>query len=276
MDTQRIRQAVRSRYGSIVAGVTSSCCGPSEDKSPCCSSEAPEISEKIGYSREDLDAVPEGANLGLGCGNPVALASLLPGEVVVDLGSGAGFDCMLAAARVGDAGRVIGVDMTAEMIDRARENATKSGAANLEFRLGEIENLPVADSSTDAIISNCVINLSTDKARVFAEAFRILKPGGRLMVSDIVLARPLPEEVRISVEAYVGCIAGALLQKEYLAAIKQAGFSAIEVVSDSVFGLDCVASDPLAQDVAGSLSDQQLDSLEGTVHSIAVRAIKPE
>ena len=221
MDEQQIRQAVRSRYGSIAEGDSAGCgdAGDAAKGSACCSGSAPEISEKIGYSTADLEAVPEGANLGLGCGNPVALASLTAGETVVDLGSGAGFDCLLAAARVGDGGRVIGVDMTAAMIDKARHNARNGDAGNVEFRLGEIENLPVADDTADAVISNCVINLSTDKPRVFAESLRVLKPGGRLMVSDVVLARTLPDEVRQSVEAYVGCVAGALVKEEYLAAI---------------------------------------------------------
>ena len=170
--------------------------------------------------------IPEGANLGLGCGNPVALASLRPGETVLDLGSGGGIDCFLAARKVGPEGRVIGVDMTAEMIHLARENAQKSGLKNVEFRLGEIENLPLEDGSVDAVISNCVINLSTDKERVFREIYRVLKPGGRMMVSDIVLDGELPAKVKDSVAAYTGCIGGALKRDDYLAAIVKAGFTA--------------------------------------------------
>lgn len=180
-----------------------------------------------------MNAVPEGANLGLGCGNPVAIASLKEGEVVLDLGSGAGFDCFLAANAVGSKGKVIGIDMTPEMLAMARENARKGGYENVEFRLGEIENLPVANSSIDVVISNCVINLSPEKKRVFAEAFRVLKPGGRVMVSDIVLLKTLPEEVRNSIEAYVSCIAGAALKDEYIGAMKLAGFKDIEIMGET-------------------------------------------
>jgi len=233
MSEQEIKSAVRKHYAEIARG-EASCCGPSASSGSCCSSSAPsEMSRKIGYEDRDLSAVPEGANLGLGCGNPVALASLRTGDVVVDLGSGAGFDCFLAAGRVGDSGRVIGVDMTHEMLEKARANARKGGYRNVEFRLGEIENLPVADGTADVIISNCVINLSTDKPGVFREAFRVLKPGGRLMVSDLVLTRPLPESVRRSVEAYAGCISGALPKEDYLDAIRSAGFSEVRVVGES-------------------------------------------
>ena len=233
MSEQEIKSAVRKHYAEI-ARRGASCCGHSASSGSCCSTSAPaELSRKIGYEDRDLSAVPEGANLGLGCGNPVALASLRTGDVVVDLGSGAGFDCFLAAGRVGDSGRVIGVDMTHEMLEKARENARKGDYRNVEFRLGEIENLPVADGTADVIISNCVINLSTDKPKVFREVFRVLKPGGRLMVSDLVLTRPLPESVRRSVEAYAGCISGALMKEDYLDAIRSAGFSEVRVAEES-------------------------------------------
>ncbi len=196
----------------------------------------------------DINNVPEGANLGLGCGNPIALASIKEGETVLDLGSGAGFDCFLAANRVGGKGRVIGVDMTPEMLEKARENARQGDYNNVEFRLGEIENLPVADSSIDVIISNCVINLAPDKNRVFHEAFRALKPGGRIMVSDIVLEKELPENIKNSIEAYVGCVAGASLESDYLQAIESAGFKEVKIVGESVFDIKDIISSPEAQD----------------------------
>lgn len=235
-----IRQAVREGYAKI-ALQSGSCCGSA---SSCCDNvnSAQVMSRAIGYSDNEMNAVPEGTNLGLGCGNPVAIASLKEGEIVLDLGSGAGFDCFLAANAVGNKGKVIGVDMTPEMITRARENADKGGYTNVEFRLGEIENLPVPDSYVDVIISNCVVNLSPEKSRVFTEAFRVLKPGGRVMVSDIVLLKTLPDEVRNSIEAYVSCIAGAALKGEYIEAMKMAGFKDIEIVEETPVSFEYLAS----------------------------------
>ncbi len=208
------------------------------------------------YSSQELDEIPEGANLGLGCGNPVALASLQQGEVVLDLGSGAGIDCFLAGNRVGASGRVIGVDMTPQMITKARQNATKVESTNVEFRLGEIEALPVADNAVDAIISNCVINLSTDKERVFREAFRVTKPGGRLMVSDVVLTRELPDSIRNDPAAYAACIAGALLKADYLDAVRSAGFEEVKVLGDESGGGDSsgVECGPVGADAAISVN----------------------
>lgn len=275
MREDEIRKAVRENYGKIAAQADKKCCGTSAS---CCGGNAARmISINVGYSEEDLNAVPEGANLGLGCGNPVALASLKEGETVLDLGAGAGFDCFLAANRVGRHGRVIGVDMTPEMLEKARENATKGDYHNIEFRLGEIENLPVADNSVDAIISNCVINLSSDKKKVFQETFRVLKPGGRLMVSDIVLLKELPPAIKNSIRAYVGCIAGAELKEDYLGTIAAAGFQDIRVVEESAYAIDCMANDPTAQIAIDKVKAPQseIEAAAASVLSVKVHARKP-
>ena len=252
-----IKRIVREGYAKAVKQTTS-CCSTGS----CCSgiSQAKTISKTIGYSDVEMEAVPEGANLGFGCGNPVALASLKEGDVVLDLGSGAGFDAFLAAQRVGKAGRVIGVDMTPEMLDKSRINAEKGGYKNVEFRSGEIEKLPVEDSSIDVIISNCVINLSPDKETVFKEAYRVLKPGGRLMVSDLVLTKELPDVIKQSVEAYVGCLAGATMKDEYLSFINKAGFRDTKVISQSSYPADAMFDN--------------LKDAEGAIVSIKVSAVK--
>jgi SAM-dependent methyltransferase len=268
MKQEKIRKSVRDRYGDI-AKTSGSCCLPKG--SDCgCSSSVEAISIGIGYNQEDLKAVPEGANLGLGCGNPVALASLREGEVVIDLGSGADFDCFLAANAVGEKGQVIGVDMTPEMLDKAKNNARTGGYKNVEFRLGEIENLPIADNTGDIIISNCVINLSPDKERVFKEAFRAIKPGGRLMVSDLVLLKPLPDAIKASLDAYIGCIAGAAMKDDYLGAIGKAGFQDIRIIEESEYPLKDLISHPTAP-MSGMDSSE-----ESSVISIKVFARKPE
>jgi len=274
MKKEEVRKVVREGYAQV-AKSGSSCCAP---QNPCCGATnvAADISKKIGYTDEDIQSVPEGANLGLGCGNPVALASLKEGEVILDLGSGAGFDCFLAANSVGKTGKVIGIDMMPEMVEKARENAHKGGYENVEFRLGEIENLPVADNHVDAIISNCVINLSPDKDRVFQEAFRVLKPGGRLMVSDMVLVSELPDSIKSSVAAYVGCLAGAIMQDEYVEAIKAAGFKQVRIIDETSLATDYTPEDPIVQALVNDsgISRADLKKLGSSIRSIKVHAVK--
>jgi len=227
MDNTQIKEMVRDRYGNIAltrgAASGASCCAPAGDNAFA------DKARLVGYSEAELAAVPEGANLGLGCGNPQAIAAMRPGEVVIDLGSGAGFDCFLAAQQVGASGQVIGIDMTHEMLAKARENAAKIGAANVEFRLGELEYLPIADNTADVIISNCVVNLVPDKAQVFREAFRVLKPGGRLAVSDVINVRPLPAELRSDPTLLCGCVAGAAPGTEIEAWLAAAGFTEVRI-----------------------------------------------
>ncbi len=278
MKDTEIRKTVREGYGKI-AKESGSCCKTKNKLSCGCNSKqtTEDVSKSVGYTDEDLASAPDGANLGLGCGNPLALASLKEGETVLDLGSGAGFDCFLAANKVGKSGKVIGVDMTPEMLERARENARKNNYTNVEFRMGEIEALPVADNTVDLIISNCVINLSVDKNRVFQEAYRVLKPGGRLMVSDIILTKELPENVRKSVQAYIGCIAGAILEADYLGAIENAGFKDVRVADETGIDPDSLDNDPIASSITESLvlSPEQMRDMASSIKSIKVSGIKP-
>ncbi len=275
MEKKNIKKVVREGYAKI-AKQSSSCCAPVKT---CCGSVDPatNISKSIGYTEEELKAVPEGSNLGLGCGNPIALASLKKGEIVLDLGSGAGFDCFLAARRVGKKGKVIGVDMTPEMLEKARENAEKGNYANVEFRLGEIENLPVVDNSVDVIISNCVINLSPDKSRVFQEAFRVLKPGGRLMVSDLVLVKELPDFIKTSVRAYIGCLSGAIMKDKYTDAIKKAGFKDVKIIEETSYPIELMANDQTAQAIIEDLEipPEKAKEVANSVVSIKVYGVKP-
>jgi len=222
LDAEQVKDAVREHYGKV-AELDEPGCAPG-----CCGA-GPGSSLKLGYSAEDLAGVPDGADLGLGCGNPQAIADLRPGETVVDLGSGAGFDCFLAAKRVGPKGRVIGVDMTSSMVSKARSNARKAGIAGVDFRLGEIEHLPVADATADVILSNCVINLVPDKAAAFKEAWRVLKPGGRLAISDVVAIAPLPDALQAKVAALTGCISGASSVAELEVALADAGFTDVRI-----------------------------------------------
>jgi len=274
MKAEQIKEIVKSRYGKVAAE-NIPCCGP---RKSCCggSDQAEEISRQVGYGEDDINSVPEGANLGLGCGNPVALASLKEGDVVLDLGSGAGFDAFLAAARVGPDGKVIGVDMTPEMVEKAKTNAKKGGYQNAEFQLGEIENLPLSENEVDVIVSNCVINLFPNKEQVFKEAYRVLKPGGRLLVSDLVLLKPLPASVRQSVDAYVGCIAGAVMKYEYLSAIEAAGFRDVAVIGEDIHPVHLAVADPVARTLFSdeSTASDNLESISESVASIKVSGIK--
>jgi arsenite methyltransferase len=248
---KKLKDFVKNRYGEI-AKKGATCCS-------CNGVTTLKQAEAIGYSLEELKNIPESAILGLGCGNPTALASLKKGETVLDLGSGGGIDVFLAANKVGEKGWVIGVDMTPEMIRKARLNAKKGGYKNVEFRLGEIENLPVEDESVDVIISNCVINLSTDKEKVFEEAYRALKPKGRMVISDIVTEEELPEEIKQSFPAWADCIAGALVRKDYLNAIKKVGFSRMKILDEKVF-----LEEGMSEKIKGRIISIKLEAKKGT------------
>ncbi|MHB1342236.1 MAG: arsenite methyltransferase [Coriobacteriia bacterium] len=268
--TDDIKQAVRDRYAGYASAGTSCC-----DSSTSCGCGSEGVSAALGYDPADLAAIPAGADLGLGCGNPIVLADLQPGETVLDLGSGAGIDCFLAARRVGPTGHVIGVDMTPEMIARARANAAAAGIDTVEFRLGEIESLPVETGAVDAIISNCVINLVPDKSRAFAESLRVLAPGGRFVVSDVVLQGEIPEGLRASVTGYVACLSGAVLESEYLAGLRGAGFVDVEVLERVPYVT--TAEDPFVREIALSagVAPEDAADVASMFSSVRVRAIKP-
>jgi SAM-dependent methyltransferase len=263
---EEIHDAVRARYGEIARR------GMPVPEAGCCGPSPATIAGRLGYAEADLAAVPEGANLGLGCGAPLVHAALQPGETVLDLGSGAGFDAFLAAREVGPDGRVIGVDMTPEMLVRARANAERAGMRHVEFREGRIEALPVTDASVDVVISNCVINLTPDKAAVFREVARVLRPGGRMVVSDIVLDAPLPPVVATSVAALTGCVAGASLRHDYLAAIAAAGLRDVEVVEERGFGELALSMAP--EDLVRQVEAMGIDprAVANSVRSVKVRA----
>jgi len=268
MEKNEIKKTVREAYGAIAEGRNEggSCCSS-------CSCDNGAFARSIGYSDNELNMIPEEANLGLSCGNPTAFANLKEGEVVLDLGSGAGFDCFIAARKVGMSGMVIGVDMTPAMLEKARENAKKGSFLNVEFRLGEIENLPVADNSVDVVISNCVINLSTDKAKVFQEIYRVLRPGGRIAVSDMALLRELPVRIRQSVDAYVGCVAGAILVDEYKRLVGESGFNAVKAtVSGASSCIRPETQDPMGRALSEGAEDSA--SLEECVVSVYVEGFK--
>ncbi|MRS11884.1 MAG: arsenite methyltransferase [Actinobacteria bacterium] len=272
-----IREAVRDRYAEHAVKRTS-CCGSG---SSCCSSSvsAGTAVPEGAYDVADLSALPDDANLGLGCGNPLAMESLAHGETVVDLGSGGGIDCFLAARKVGPTGRVIGIDMTPEMIALARRNAERGGYDNVEFRLSEVESMPLEDDTADIVISNCVINLVPDKRRAFAEAFRVTRPGGRISVSDIVTTEALPELARKSVAAYVACLGGASTLNDYLGAVRDAGYRQVEVVSDVAYAMDDEEADALAEafrfDLPEGFDDDEVRRIAKLFHSVTVHAVKP-
>ena len=276
-----IRDAVRHRYEQIAKAETAkpgksqavSCCSPSDNianempAASCCSGPeaTPEqISAVMGYSKEDIAGVIEGANMGLGCGNPVALASLKSGETVVDLGSGGGFDCFLAAKQVGESGQIIGVDMTPEMVSKARKNAKKMSARNVEFRLGEIEHLPVADNRADLIMSNCVINLSPDKRQVYREAYRILKPGGRLSISDVLATAVLPAKFRKNLALVAACIGGAATFDDTKKMLRDAGFQNIKITAHDN-----------SRDLTRAWEPDKSDNALDYVVSAYIEAVKP-
>ncbi|MDP2604446.1 MAG: arsenite methyltransferase [Deltaproteobacteria bacterium] len=265
MDEITTAKIVRQAYGKIAQKQKSCGCGS-------CGPDPTEFAKSIGYSEEELAAIPAEANLALSCGNPTALANLKEGEVVLDLGSGAGFDCFLAATKVGPKGKVIGVDMTPEMVEKARGNARKNGVENVEFRLGEIENIPVGDGLVDVVISNCVINLSAGKPRVFQEIYRVLRPGGRIAISDIALLKKLPERIRESVEAYVGCVGGAILVEEYQKVVEASLLKDVQLtVKGSSICIDPDTKDPILRTILDSLGSK---ALEGYVASVLVEGHK--
>ena len=269
-DSERVREVVRDRYAQIARD------GSVNPAPGCCGPQPAQVAERIGYSAEDTTAVPEGANLGLGCGAPLAIAALREGETVLDLGSGAGFDAFLAARAVGPAGRVIGVDMTDEMLAKARDNAQRGGFTNVEFRKGYIEALPVEDGSIDAVISNCVINLVADKAAVYRDLARVLRPGGRMVISDVVLDAPLPAAIADNVAALTGCVAGAALRREYLDMIAAAGLIDIEVVNDKSFGAVALTMVPESLLRTAEAAGIDVQRVADTVRSLTVRARRPQ
>ncbi|MFH1562736.1 MAG: arsenite methyltransferase [Nitrospirota bacterium] len=266
MKTKETKEMVRRAYSRIAQGQKGCGCGT-------CGPDTKEFAKSIGYSEEEIKAIPNEANLALGCGNPTTLASLKEGEVVLDLGCGVGFDCFLAASKVGSNGKIIGVDMTQEMVEKAKDNAKKNRVENVEFRLGEIEHLPAADNSVDVIISNCVINLSADKPKVFHEVYRVLKPGGRIAISDIALLKELPKRVRESLEAYVGCVGGAILMDDYKRLVETSGLNEVKITAKGISA--CISphtKDPIGRAILDELKEDE--SLEQYVVSIDVEGRK--
>ena len=277
MNNEEIQKNVKSGYADIVKRNTKKsflpnifqCCDPKEIAS--------DIGKKIGYSEEELKNVPEDSNLGIGCGNPTALASIKKGETILDLGSGAGFDCFLASRETGETGKVIGVDITPEMVLQAQKNAEKGKYKNVEFKIGEIENLPVESNSIDLIISNCVINLSNQKEKVFEEAFRVTKPNGRIMISDIILLKELPDYVKNTVEGHIACLAGAVTKEHYINAIEKAGFEHISIDKQAAFPIELMLNDPIAEKIVreNNLTEKEIKDIANSIASISISAKKP-
>ncbi len=275
MDAEKLKNAVIEGYGTIAKQRSG---GLMSKLFACCDRTQiiEEVSHKIGYSAEQLKNVPENANMGLGCGNPLALAKIKEGDTVLDLGSGAGFDCFLASPLVGKTGRVIGVDLADEMLDLAGKNAEKGGYTNVKFLKSDIENLPVEDLSVDLIISNCVINLSSNKAQVFKEAHRVLRPDGELTISDIVLVKELPAFIKNSIEGHIACIAGAEKIENYLAYANMAGFKDVKIENKTSFPLELMLTDPIAQKIVRdfNLRDEQIKDIASSITSITLSAKK--
>lgn len=276
MNNEKIKQNVKSGYADIVKHNSKKsflsnflqCCSPKKIAS--------DISKQNGYSQAELKSVPDNANLGIGCGNPTALASIKKGETILDLGSGAGFDCFLASRETGETGRVIGVDITPEMVLQAKKNAKRGNYKNVEFKIGEIENLPIENNSIDLIISNCVVNLSNQKDLVFREAFRVTKPNGRIMISDIILLNDLPDYVKNSVEGHIACLAGAVRKEQYIDAISKAGFENISIDKQASFPIELMLNDPIANKIVreNNLSEKEIKSISNSIASISIRAVK--
>lgn len=276
MDNEQIQKNVKSGYADIVKRTTKKSFLPRLFQ--CCDPKvmAADIGKKIGYSEEELKNVPDDANLGIGCGNPTAFASIKKGETILDLGSGAGFDCFLASRATGDTGKVIGVDITPEMVAQAKKNAEKGNYKNIEFKVGEIENLPVESSSVDLIISNCVINLSNQKEQIFKEAYRVAKLKGRIMISDIILLNDLPDYVKNSVEGHIACLTGAVRKEDYINAISKAGFTDISIDKQAPFPIELMLNDPIAQTIVreNNLTEKEISAIADSIASISISARK--
>lgn len=278
MNSEQIQKNIKSGYAEIVKRNTKKSFLPNLFQ--CCDPKviANDIGKKIGYSEYELQNVPDDANLGIGCGNPTAIASIIKGETILDLGSGAGFDCFLAAIETGETGKVIGVDITPEMVFLAQKNADKGNYKNVEFIIGAIEKLPVESDSIDLIISNCVINLSNQKEKVFEEAFRVVKQNGRIIISDIILLKELPDYVKNSVEGHIACLSGAVTKEHYIDAILKAGFVDIKITKQVAFPIELMLNDPIAKKIVieNNLTKNEIKSIADSIASISISAKKPK